>query len=142
MSAGTVMSPKKAVEILSEQFAAAPREVEKRILMETAKNRWFWQAEYDGAVALMQRTLFGKVVPVVVMYANGDWEDYALEDALAGRVEPNDHPKFGEYAQALSGAVTLLQKSGDLAEEIGLPPEIASTVWDLAQEIADVEEMA
>jgi hypothetical protein len=38
--------------------------------------------------------------------------------------------------------VTLLQKAGDLAEEIGLPPEIASTVWDLAQEIADVEEMA
>lgn len=132
------MTPGKAMEILVDEFDAEPGEIAGLVLDRTASNQWAWQSEPDGAVALVQPDLFGAGSrPIVVVFRDGDWEDFALSEALDQIEEPQNHPKYQQYVGKVERAVEALREAGDLADEIGFDTEAVYALWQMSEQVHD-----
>lgn len=138
MEQHTVMTPARAMEILVDEYDAEPGEVAGLVLDRTAINQWRWIEEVDGAVALVQPDLFGAGVrPIVVVYRDGDWEDFALSEALEQMEEPQNHPRYREFVAKIERAVEALRQAGDLADEIGFDSDTVHALWEISEQVHD-----
>lgn len=135
MEQQTQMTAARAMEILVDEFDAERGEVERLVMERTAGNHWRWQEEYRGSVALVQPDLFGGVRPIVVVYDNGDWEDFALSEALYQMEEPQNQPRYREFVAKIERAAEALREAGDLADEIGFDSETVHALWELATDV-------